>query len=282
MKNGTPIIDVIIPTGISSGEIIVLAIMSDASSMMPPMSPDAGMRYLLSTPTRLRAIWGATRPTNPMTPLNAMHIDEMSVTVTSDTVFRRFTFTPRVAATSSPAFSALKSQAHLKTTMKPRMMNGMTIAIASQLAPQNPPISHVSRSLRASALDMYFRTDSPAENRLPIAVPVKINTVTLLLHSLDIPYTTPRDRQPKRNANKATAVYPVNIRFAPNRLYPRTIARAAPKDAPLETPRVYGDARGLRSRFCIMHPLSPRAMAVSMQSTSLGRRISVRMYILNL
>lgn len=43
---------------------------------------------------------------------------------------------------------------------------------------------------------------------------------------------------------------------------PRIIATAAPKDAPLETPRVKGDARGLRRIVCMMHPLIPRDMPV--------------------
>lgn len=187
MKNGTPIIAVIIPTGISSGEIIVLAIISDDSSMMPPISPEAGMRYLLSTPTRLRAMCGATSPTNPMTPLNAMHIDDIRVTVIRETAFRRLTSTPRVAATSSPALRALKSQAYLNTSTNPRSRNGATISIAVQLAPQNPPISQVSRFFSASASDTYFRMEIPAEKRLPMAVPVSISTVMLSLHSFDMP-----------------------------------------------------------------------------------------------
>lgn len=95
---------------------------------------------------------------------------------------------------------------------------------------QKPPISHVSRFLSPSALEAYFRIDTPAEKRLLIAVPVKTRILILFLLNL---------------ATKNT-----NISI------PRTIASAAPKDAPLETPKVYGLAKGLRRRFCITQPLN--------------------------
>lgn len=84
---------------------------------------------------------------------------------------------------------------------------------------------------------------------------------------------------PNMNAFNATKVYPVKRRFAPNILNPNTMANAAPKEAPLDTPSVYGDARGLRKRFCITQPLSPRANAVIKHNNNLGRRTLDKMYI---
>jgi hypothetical protein len=42
MKNGTPIMDVTIPTGISRGERIVLAIVSENKRTIPPAMAEVG------------------------------------------------------------------------------------------------------------------------------------------------------------------------------------------------------------------------------------------------
>lgn len=49
---------------------------------------------------------------------------------------------------------------------------------------QKPPISHVCRFLSPSALEAYFRIDTPAEKRLLIAVPVKTRILILFLLNL--------------------------------------------------------------------------------------------------
>lgn len=69
MKNGPPNSAVIIPTGISIGEIIVLAIVSANIINIAPSSADAGRRILWSGPINSLTIWGIIKPTNPMIPL---------------------------------------------------------------------------------------------------------------------------------------------------------------------------------------------------------------------
>ena len=50
MKNGAPISAVIIPTGISLGSNIFLAIVSARSRTIPPLTADTGRSILLSGP----------------------------------------------------------------------------------------------------------------------------------------------------------------------------------------------------------------------------------------
>ena len=55
------------------------------------------------------------------------------------------------------------------------------------------------------------------------------------------------------------------------------MARAAPKEAPWETPRVEAEARGLCSTFCITHPERARAAPTTTAVTDRGSRTRKRM-----
>jgi len=57
-----------------------------------------------------------------------------------------------------------------------------------------------------------------------------------------------------------------------------TIARAAPKAAPWETPRVNGEASGLRITFCITAPAIPREAPATTAATARGRRMFPMMW----
>ena len=70
-KNGPPNIAVIIPTGISVGAMMVLAIVSQIIKKLAPNSIDTGIRILRSEPTNSREIWGTINPTKPMGPVIA-------------------------------------------------------------------------------------------------------------------------------------------------------------------------------------------------------------------
>ncbi len=72
---------------------------------------------------------------------------------------------------------------------------------------QKPPISHVSRFLSPSALDAYFRIDTPAEKRLLIAVPVKTRILILFLLNLatkDTNISIPRTIASAASHNRST------------------------------------------------------------------------------
>ena len=78
----------------------------------------------------------------------------------------------------------------------------------------------------------------PAENRLPIAEPVRMRTLRFPPHSLDAAQTMASDRQPNTKAFMATAEYPRKENPAPNVPPPQSMASAAPKAAPFDTPSV--------------------------------------------
>jgi len=68
MKIGAPINDVTIPTGISAGEMIVLASVSDTSKNNAPSKIVQGILYLLSFPIHNFEIFGTTSPTKEIIP----------------------------------------------------------------------------------------------------------------------------------------------------------------------------------------------------------------------
>src|SRR5439155_1765815 len=70
-KSGTPTSAVTAPTGSSSGRATVRAAVS-ASTRNPPLARNtAGRRRRCAGPRAPRSAWGATRPTNPITPQTA-------------------------------------------------------------------------------------------------------------------------------------------------------------------------------------------------------------------
>ena len=68
-KKIPPIEAVIIPTGISTGEIIVLETVSAAVKNVAPKRKEHGRIILLSTPNIILRIWGIISPTNPIGPV---------------------------------------------------------------------------------------------------------------------------------------------------------------------------------------------------------------------
>ena len=68
IKIGAPIKDVTIPTGISAGEIIVRASVSDTSKNIAPSKIEQGILYLLSLPIKSFEIFGTTSPTKDIIP----------------------------------------------------------------------------------------------------------------------------------------------------------------------------------------------------------------------
>ena len=69
IKAGAPIIAVIIPTGISVGATIFLAIVSQAVKNAPPASAHAGKTILWSSPEIFLTACGMISPTKPIGPV---------------------------------------------------------------------------------------------------------------------------------------------------------------------------------------------------------------------
>ena len=66
MKNGAPMNDNTIPTGISEGMAITLDIKSQSTIKSAPRSADVGIRYGIWSPTRSLARCGTIIPINPI------------------------------------------------------------------------------------------------------------------------------------------------------------------------------------------------------------------------
>ena len=154
------------PTGISLGERIVRDTVSDINKTNAPIIPEAGRRYRLSVPAILLAACGAIKPIKPITPEKAIVMEDIKVTSSKEILRSHFTETPMVDAVSSPAFMALKSHAILIRRNKLTTKNGTNKKTDLQLAPQKPPISQLSKFFSASAPEIYFNTETPAENKL--------------------------------------------------------------------------------------------------------------------
>jgi hypothetical protein len=65
---GAPIKEVTMPTGISAGEIIVLASVSDSNKKIEPSKIVHGILYLLSFPINSLEILGTISPTKEIIP----------------------------------------------------------------------------------------------------------------------------------------------------------------------------------------------------------------------
>ena len=109
-KKGTPRREVIIPTGISMGIMISRAAVSEHKSKRAPTSALQGKRNLWSLPTSMREMWGAVKPTKPITPMNATTLAVDKVDKTIEMMITRLEFTPILVATSSPRVITFRFQ----------------------------------------------------------------------------------------------------------------------------------------------------------------------------
>lgn len=132
--------DTMTPTLSSSGAMSVLEIRSATSMNSAPAAIEAGITNLLSPPMSILTMWGATSPTNPMMPqkltMAATHTD----TRIMQTVLNWLTFSPRLAALSSPRDIRfrLRLQAIMKTEHTAVNRNGRVQS--PHLAPSRVPI----------------------------------------------------------------------------------------------------------------------------------------------
>lgn len=91
-----------IPTGISTGLIMVRAKVSTQIKNMAPVRHEAGSRVRLSGPTMIRMMWGITNPKKPIIPQTetaAAVINEAKIKMIN---LKRSTFNPKLSAVVSP------------------------------------------------------------------------------------------------------------------------------------------------------------------------------------
>ena len=101
-KNGAPIIDVIMPTGILLPLPIVLANISAIIKSIDPHKILAGINILWLWPKIFLAICGQTSPTKPIIPRCDTTLAQIREASSKDISLNLSTFTPCVFATSSP------------------------------------------------------------------------------------------------------------------------------------------------------------------------------------
>ena len=110
-RTGSPSRAVTIPIGNTvPGMMTLLATEADDSSSAPNTA-EAGSRCRWSSPTSMRAMWGATRPTKPIVPTKATAAPVSSDTTTKQRSRSASTRTPSARARSSPSRSAVSRHA---------------------------------------------------------------------------------------------------------------------------------------------------------------------------
>ena len=94
MKKGAPIKDVIIPTGISTGGIRILARKSVNASSNPPIIIVAIIMDLKFFLNNILEIWGTIKPINPMGPTNEIKTPRINDIIIKIIILNLFMFSP--------------------------------------------------------------------------------------------------------------------------------------------------------------------------------------------
>jgi hypothetical protein len=155
-KNGPPIIAVTIPMG-RVEEVTVFATISANTIKDAPIDAEAGIRYLLSDPTKMRAIWGETSPINAMIPVKLTTPAATMEMVINIKILMRSTLTPRLFATISPEFIALRYLERYCSTIDPMSTITNITDKLSQLDLFNVPTVHSYAAPRAVGLAFNMR-----------------------------------------------------------------------------------------------------------------------------
>ncbi len=141
MNIGAPIKEVTIPTGISDGEIIVLAIVSEISKNVPPNNMLPIIEYLWSEPNNNFDIFGTISPTNEIIPAIETADAASNEVRTIDMYCNLFVFKPNETENSFPNESTLNSFDSNIDTMSPDRIIGNVEINSIQPFPDKPPLS---------------------------------------------------------------------------------------------------------------------------------------------
>lgn len=138
---GAPIKEVTIPTGISEGEIIILAIESDISKNIPPNNMLPNIEYLWSEPKINLEILGTISPTNEIIPaIETADAANIEVNII-DTYCNLFVFKPKETESSFPSESTLNSFDNNIDKIIPDIIIGNVEINSIQPFPDKPPLS---------------------------------------------------------------------------------------------------------------------------------------------
>ena len=141
MNIGAPINDVTIPTGISDGDIIVLAIVSDTRRNIPPSNILPGIVYLWSAPSSNLAMFGIIKPTKEIIPATDTADAASTEDKTIENICNLFVFKPNVCDISVPNDNTLYSLQRNTEIIKPAEIKPDVDKNSVQPFPERPPLN---------------------------------------------------------------------------------------------------------------------------------------------
>ena len=243
------------------------ASVSASTSRLPPRQVASGSSAAWRWMPHRRSRCGTTRPTKPIAPPSRTAATVATVAQPKASGCRRVTATPSERALSSPSAST-SSDAACDTASaaqaasaaragpgspagdrSPKSQNSMPCSCAEGASDSSRPTiapKPEDRATPARRTRYGFQPEGPSENA----------------HTVPAASAAPAKAERCRPANDA----------------PRSIAPSAPAEAPPETPRMKGSARGLRSSTCSRVPASasrpPQANAASARGARTPQTIS--------
>ncbi len=117
--------------------------MSHSSIITAPVTAAAGMSMRLSGPTSILAMWGDTRPMNPMTPVKLTMPAATRDMSARQRMRMASTSMPRDLAKSSPAFMAFRTRDMANSAANPTTVAARRTGICSQVVIPMLPTLHV-------------------------------------------------------------------------------------------------------------------------------------------
>ena len=146
-KKGKPKNAVINPTGISVGDNIVLAIMSEDNKIIAPIKEAWGIRYFGFVPQAILEICGATNPTNPIIPVCDTATEEDKVDAKISRVIVLFSFIPKDFTCFESKFNILILLCCKSSKITQGNPAKKTILKCSQDASEKPPSNQLNIGL---------------------------------------------------------------------------------------------------------------------------------------
>lgn len=138
---GAPIKEVTIPTGISDGEMMVLAITSDNNRNMPPIIILPGIVYLWSDPSKSLDTLGTISPAKEIIPAIDTAEADNKEAIIIEKYCNLLVFNPNDVDSSLPNERTLYSLENRTVKTMPVIMIGIVDTNSIHPLPDKPPLS---------------------------------------------------------------------------------------------------------------------------------------------
>src|SRR5690606_23359867 len=232
-----------------------------------PTTAVTGTRRLWHGPTRKRAAWGSTSPTNPIAPAALTRTAVINAVTMRNSRRVRPTAIPRVAAVDEPNVKASSEDAFTRHTTIPAAQTAPQSATSVQVAPLREPSSQNSTPrVRSASAEEMTMNDVSAENSCVPATPASTTREVPPPAPVASSSTSAKETSAPRNA-------PPDNDTAPPPM-PSTAIITAPVEAPEEMPSTKGSASGLRNNDCMITPHTASPAPHTAASKVRGRRSS--------